>query len=198
MNTPDTNTTPRDPSPAQGRNVLLAVTGGIAAYKSAALVSQLAQAGAQVRVAMTRAATRFVAPLTFESLSGAPVITSAWSKHRNTATQHIALARWCDIMAIAPASADTLAKLAAGTTDDIVSLLACALPAETPLLLAPAMNADMWTSPINQRNVNTLTDLLNARFVGPDHGWQSCRTTGPGRMSEPDAILTAIASVLSN
>jgi len=182
-----------------GRTLIVAVTGGIAAYKTCTLVSRLAQAGHAVTVLMTEAATRFVTPLTFEALSGRPVYTSLWQQVENRDAQHIALARGADAMVIAPASANTIAKLAHGLCDNVVTTVACALPREpkpTPVLLAPSMNAEMWANPITQQNVRTLVETLGWRVVGPDAGWQACRTQGAGRMSEADEILAAIESIL--
>lgn len=184
----------------KGVNVLVAVTGGISCYKTASLVSRLVQSGAAVRVVMTESATRFVAPLTFRTLSGRSVLTHIWDVDDHPESQHIGLARWCHVMVIAPATADIIAKLAAGLTDDLVSLTASALPRSpkiTPLLLAPAMNSDMWANPILQRNLQTLRDLLGVHTVGPDDGWQACRTTGAGRMAEPDAIYDATAKLVT-
>lgn len=176
-------------APLAGRCVLVGVTGGIAAYKTAPLVSRLVQSGADVRVVMTQAATRFVGPVTFQSLSGHAVQTSIWDHDDRPDSQHVGLARWADAYVIAPATAGCIAKLAAGFTPDPVTLAACALPAATPLLLAPAMNADMWANPIVQRNLDTLRQLLpNLTVVGPDDGWQACRTSGSGRMAEPDTL----------
>ena len=184
-------------SPLSQRRILVALTGGIACYKTATLVSRLAQAGADVRVIMTDAATRFITPLTLQSLSGQPVLTSLWTHDDRPDSQHVGLARWCDLMVIAPCSADMLAKLAAGLTPDLVSLTASALPATTPLVIAPAMNADMWASPITQRNLQTLRDLLpNLHEAGPDSGWQACRTKGNGRMAEAEAILDKLAELM--
>lgn len=193
---------PTNPSPLANRRVLVALSGGIAAYKTATLVSRLVQAGAEVRVIMTESATQFITPLTLQSLSAHPVLTSMWDHDApgtdHPESQHIGLARWCDLMVIAPCSADMLAKLAAGLTPDLVSLTVCALPAKTPLLVAPAMNADMWASPIVQRNLQTLRDLLpNFHEVGPADGWQACRTSGSGRMSEPEAILEQLTALLT-
>lgn len=179
------------------RKVIVAVTGGIACYKAAYIVSHLAQTGVAVRVLMTESATQFVTPLTFRSLSNAPVVTSLWDSHEHHDAQHVALARWCDLMVIAPASANTIAKLAAGLCDDAVSLTAAVIGSSKPILLAPAMNADMWANPITQRNVATVKQLLGCHTVGPEAGWQACRTTGPGRMSEPEAILNAAMAILS-
>ena len=180
------------------RRVLVGLTGGIPCYKTATLVSALTQAGADVRVLMTEAATRFVAPLTFQSLSGHPVITSIWQADDRPDAQHVALARWAELLVIAPATADIIAKLAAGTCDDVVSLTACALPRQTPVLIAPAMNAQMWENPVTQRNVRTVKELLGYGAVGPETGWQACRTKGAGRMSEPSAILEAAGEVLKD
>ena len=180
-----------------GKKVLIALSGGIACYKTATLVSRLVQRGAEVRVIMTEAATRFLTPLTLQSLSGQPVLTSIWQHDDRPDSQHVGLARWCDVLAIAPCSADMIAKLAHGLTPDIVSLTASALPADTPLLLAPAMNADMWANPICQRNLSLLRELLpNLSEIGPDEGWQACRTQGGGRMSEPEVIRDAIIGCL--
>jgi len=183
-------------SPFSNRNVLVAVTGGIAVYKVCTVVSRLAQAGADVRVLMTESATRFVTPLTFQSLSGSAVGTSMWEADDRPDSQHIGYARWADLLIIAPASANTIAKVAAGIADNVVTLAAAALPADTPVLMAPAMNADMWASPIVQRNVRTVQESLGWQSVGPAAGWQACRTQGAGRMSEPEAILDAAAALL--
>lgn len=183
-------------TPLKSRRILLGVTGGIACYKSAALVSRLAQAGAEVTVLMTEAAARFVGPLTFESLSGRPVYTSQWQQVENHESQHIALARAAELMVIAPASANTIAKLAAGLCDNAVTTVACALPRNVPVLLAPAMNSEMWENPITQRNLRALQETLGYKLVGPETGWQACRTQGMGRMSEPDKIFDAAMSLL--
>ncbi len=189
-------TNPANTGPLSGRRVAVALSGGIACYKTATLVSQLVQQGADVRVLMTDAATKFVGPLTFQSLSGKPVLTSVWQSDDHPDSQHIGIARWCELLVIAPATADLIAKLAHGLTGDIVTLVACALPSKTPLLIAPSMNADMWANPIVQNNIATLSVLPNLTVVGPDDGWQACRTEGSGRMSEPGAILDVITRQL--
>lgn len=185
------------PGSLSGKRIAVALTGGISCYKIASLVSRLVQQGADVRVLMTDAATRFVGPLTFQSLSGKAVLTSIWQADDHPDSQHIGVARWCDLMLIAPATANILAKLAHGLTDDVVSLVATALPNGFPLLLAPAMNADMWANPIVQKNVATLKALPNVTLIGPETGWQACRTEGAGRMSEVEAILEAIIKQIS-
>ena len=186
-------------APLQGKKILVALTGGIACYKTAMLVSRLVQQQAQVRVIMSDAATKFITPLTLQSLSGHSVLTSIWQHDDRPDSQHVGLARWCDLMCIAPCSADMIAKLAHGLTPDIVALTASALPSTTPLLLAPAMNADMWQNPICQRNLALLRELLpNFNQVGPEEGWQACRTTGSGRMTEPEAIRDTILALLTS
>jgi len=179
------------------RRILVGLTGGIACYKTATLVSKLVQQGAIVRVMMSEGATRFITPLTFQSLCGSPVLTSIWQVDDRPDAQHIGLARWCELMIVAPATANIIAKVAHGICDDLISLVACALPQQTPALLAPAMNADMWTNPITQRNMSTIRETLGWHVVGPDVGWQTCRTQGAGRMSEPEAILTVVRQLLA-
>lgn len=180
----------------RGRRVLVGVTGGIAAYKVCTVVSRLAQAGAEVTVAMTEAATKFVGPVTFQALSGRPVFTSAWDQLDGADPQHIRLASALDVAVVAPCTMDFLAKLATGRTDDMVSLILSAVDrARTPVLLAPSMNAAMWAQPSTQRNLRTLAED-GFSFVGPAEGWQACRTVGAGRMSEPEEILSALAAAV--
>lgn len=186
-------TTPPTPSLA-GREILLAVCGGIAAYKVADLTSKLVQAGAGVTVVMTEAATKFVTPLTFEALSARKVLSDPWTLQDSSDPQHIDLTENADLMLIAPATANTIAKIAHGLCDDLVSLLACA--AACPIAYAPAMNNRMWANPITQENVRKLQSHGH-HFIGPDAGWLACRNVGPGRMSEPAAILQAVAQLLS-
>ncbi|MAX22987.1 MAG: hypothetical protein CMJ19_00670 [Phycisphaeraceae bacterium] len=195
--TSNTQPTQNMPNTWQDRQVLVAVTGGIACYKACTLVSRLAQAGATVRVMMTESAKQFVTPLTFQSLSNQPVHSSLWEAVDRPDAQHIGLARWADLVIIAPATANILAKAATGICDDLVSTVLCAVPQTTPVLFAPAMNADMWANPVTQRNISTVKDLLNWKSVGPEEGWQACRTLGAGRMSEPDAIFDAASDCLT-
>jgi len=179
--------------PLCDRRILVALSGGIACYKTAALISRLVQRGSIVRVIMTDAATKFITPLTLQALSGQRVLTSTWQHDYHPDSQHVGLARWCDAFVLAPASADIIAKIALGLTSDLVSLTACALPKETPRMIAPAMNSDMWANPIVERNVETLRDPLGCQIIGPDTGWQACRTQGAGRMTEPEAIVDVLA-----
>lgn len=174
------------------RRVLLGVTGGIACFKAAALTSQLVQRGSAVRVVMSEAATRFVTPLTFASLSGHEVTTNFFAPtDTDPESPHISVARWCQLMIIAPATADTIARLAAGLCDTPVTLVATALPASTPVVLAPAMNEQMWKNPVTQRNLATVKEVLGYHMIDPQNGWQACRTLGVGRMADPEAIVSA-------
>lgn len=158
----------------------------------AQVVSRLVQTGADVTVAMTEAATHFVTPLTFESLSGRPVCTSPWEHHESSDPQHIRLAREADLMLIAPCTMDMLAKLAHGRADDVVSLIASAVDRQRQvMLLAPSMNEVMWNQPATQRNLKQLCDD-GCRIIEPGEGWQACRTEGVGRMAEPEDILEAL------
>lgn len=167
------------------KHVLLAVCGGIAAYKSAELVRLLRKRGADVRVVLTHAAQEFINPLTFQALSGNPVHTSLLDADEENAMGHINLARWADVMLIAPATANTIAKCAHGLADDLVSALF--LAAECPVYLAPAMNQAMWSKAVTQENIKRLVQH-GVHLIGPDAGDQACGEFGYGRMSEPAEI----------
>ena len=169
--------------------VLLGVTGGIAAYKAAELVRALRRAGAEVRVAMTEAATEFVTPLTFQALSGQPVHTHLLDPAAEAAMGHIELARWADTVLVAPASADFMARLAAGMADDLLATVC--LATEAPVLLAPAMNQQMWANPATRANARTLEDR-GIELLGPAEGEQACGEVGAGRMLEPGALVAAL------
>jgi phosphopantothenoylcysteine decarboxylase/phosphopantothenate--cysteine ligase len=173
------------------RHVLLGVTGGIAAYKSAELVRRLVERGAQVQVVMTRSAHEFVGAATFQALSGRPVRDSLWDAAAEAAMGHIELARWADVVVVAPASADFIARLAHGLADDLLSTLC--LATEAPIVLAPAMNQQMWASAATQANIKLLRER-GISLLGPASGDQACGETGPGRMVEPTEIAKAIAS----
>jgi phosphopantothenoylcysteine decarboxylase / phosphopantothenate---cysteine ligase len=176
-----------------GNRILLGVTGGIAAYKSAELVRRLVEHGAQVQVVMTAAAREFVTPTTFQALSGRPVRTDLWDAAAEAAMGHIELARWADLVLVAPASADFLARLAHGLADDLLSTLCLATAA--PIALAPAMNHLMWSNAATRANV----ELLGARgvhLIGPAIGDQACGEHGPGRLVEPAEIVSQVAQLL--
>lgn len=177
--------------------IIVGVTGGIAAYKACALVSRLAQAGVDVTVLMTESATRFVGPATFGALSGNHVYTSVWEHAQTHDPQHVALARRARAIVVAPCTMNCVAKLAHGMADDVVTLALSAVDrSKTPVLLAPAMNAAMWAQASTQRNIEALRSD-GYRFIGPDDGWQACRTSGPGRMSEPDAIFDSLRAAIA-
>ncbi|MBK8116105.1 MAG: bifunctional phosphopantothenoylcysteine decarboxylase/phosphopantothenate--cysteine ligase CoaBC [Candidatus Accumulibacter sp.] len=169
-----------------GKRIVLGVTGGIAAYKAAELLRLLLKEGASVQVAMTEAATHFVTPVTFQALSGRPVFSDQWDSRVPNNMAHIDLSREADVLLVAPASADFLAKLAHGLADDLLSTLA--LARACPLLVAPAMNRQMWEHPATCRNIATLRGD-GVDILGPGCGDQACGETGLGRMIEPEEIL---------
>jgi phosphopantothenoylcysteine decarboxylase / phosphopantothenate---cysteine ligase len=177
-----------------GKHIVLGVTGGIAAYKSCEIVSMLRKRKAEVHVIMTKNATQFVQPLTFETLSNAPVVTDTFVRNGTWEVEHIALAKWADLFLIAPATANMIAKMACGIADDMLSTTVLATKA--PVLLAPAMNTGMWTADATQRNIRTLTER-GIRMIGPDSGFLACGDSGAGRMSEPAAIVDAVTELLN-
>jgi phosphopantothenoylcysteine decarboxylase len=176
-----------------GREIVIGVTGGIAAYKTAALVSQLVQAGAGVSVVMTQSAGKFIGAATFEALTGRPVARSDFDDPDHPLGAHIDLATRGELLCVAPATANFLAKAAAGLADDLLSTLYLAF--RGPVLMAPAMNFQMWDRPAVQRNVQQLRDD-GVNFVDPEEGWLSCRTRGVGRMADPQKIREAITALL--
>ena len=179
----------------QRREIVLGVTGGIAAYKAADLCSKLVQAGHGVTVVMTAAAERFIGATTFEALTGRPVHREMFSPQEGFHQgEHIGLARRAELLVVAPASADFLAKLAYGFADDLLSTIV--LVTTAPILVAPAMNCDMWAKPAVQRNVAQLK-ADGIHFVDPGDGWLSCGQVGPGRMAEPPQIQVAIERLLA-
>ena len=177
------------------RNVLLGVSGGIAAYKSAELVRALQEQGATVRVIMTRGAQEFITPLTLQALSGNPVHTALLDEDAERGMGHIELARWADLLVMAPATADLLARLAMGRADDLLTTVALATAA--PVLVAPAMNLAMWADPATQNNVATLVQR-GMGMIGPAAGEQACGDVGPGRMEEPLSIAEAAANLFED
>ena len=177
-----------------GRHILIALTGGIACFKIGSLVSSLVQKGATVDVIMTDAATRFIAPLTFESLTGRRVFDCQWKQGESCTPHHIQLAKNADAMLVAPCTMDMLAKLAHGMTDDPVSLVISAIDrSKTPVLLSPAMNATMYAQPATTRNLKTLTGD-GFTILEPDAGWQACNTVGKGRLPEMESLIIALAN----
>ena len=178
----------------QGKHILLGVTGGIAAYKSAELVRRLRERGAEVQVVMTAGAREFVTPTTFQALSGRAVRSDLWDAAAEAAMGHIELARWADAVLVAPASADFLARLATGQADDLLATLC--LATEAPILVAPAMNRIMWANPATRANVATLT-TRGVQVLGPGEGDQACGEVGEGRMLEPPELVARLDTLLA-
>lgn len=193
-----------EPLPGQEKlaayEVLLIVTGGIAAYKACTLVSRLVQRGAGVTVAMTEAACKLVGPATFQSLSGRKVLTNLWAAQQDYDAQHIHVTQRADVVVVAPATANIIGKIGGGIADDLCStLLASIGPSKdtggTPVILAPSMNSRMWANPFVQDGVAKLKKA-GYTLIGPETGWQACRTFGIGRMSEPESILGHVENEL--
>jgi phosphopantothenoylcysteine decarboxylase/phosphopantothenate--cysteine ligase len=186
----------RDPAhPLERARIVVGVAGGIAAYKAAELVRLLDKAGAQVDVAMTARAQKFVGPMTFQALTRRPVFTDLFSLTEEATIGHIQLADQADLIVIAPATANALARLAAGQAEDPVA--AIALATRAPVLLAPSMNVNMWNHPLTRANLVRLVEVAGYRVVGPGDGFLACRWTGPGRLAEPADIVEAAAHLLS-
>jgi phosphopantothenoylcysteine decarboxylase/phosphopantothenate--cysteine ligase len=178
-----------------GKKIVLGLTGGIACYKSADLTRRLTRAGASVQVVMTQAATQFITPVTMQALSGNPVYTDQWDARIANNMAHIDLTRGVDALVIAPCSADFMSKLARGACDDLLSTLCLARPMTLPLMIAPAMNVEMWLNPATQRNLHQLKED-GIQIFGPDAGEQACGETGMGRMLEPEHLLEEVVAAL--
>ena len=178
----------------EGREIIVGVSGGIAAYKAAALTSLLVQQGAGVTAVLTRNARRFIGQATFAALTGRPVATQSFDPGVHPLGAHIELAARADLVVVAPASADLLAKVAVGAADDLLTtLLLCA---ECPVVMAPAMNSAMWAKPSVQRNVRQVA-ADGVQIIQPGTGWLSCRQQGAGRMAEPEEIAGVIRGLLA-
>ena len=175
-----------------GKKIVVGVTGGIAAYKACELVSRLKKRGAQVRVVLTEHACQFVQPLSFETLSGNPAYSDSFD--RKYEIEHVALAKWADLLLIAPATANCMAKMACGIADDLLSTTCLAV--RCPVLVAPAMNSAMWRNPATQANLELLRSR-GLRFVGPEAGRLACGDDDVGRMSEPEQIVKAVEAILN-
>jgi len=177
-----------------GKHIVLGLTGGVACYKSAELCRLLVKAGATVQVVMTEAAAQFITPVTMQALSGRPVYLSQWDAREPNNMPHINLSREADAIVLAPASADFIARLVQGRSDELLSLLCLARPMDrVPLLIAPAMNREMWAHPATQRNLRQV-DADGARVLGVGNGWQACGETGDGRMLEAEQLLEEIVA----
>ncbi len=182
------------PDTLHNREILLGVSGGVAAYKAADLCSRMVQRGAKVSVIMTESAHRFIGATTCEALTGRPVYSDAFEAKEHFQGEHIGLARRAEIVVIAPATAQTIARLAHGMADDLLSTTV--LVATAPVLVAPAMNCDMWAKPAVQRNVAQLV-ADGVHIIGPDEGWLSCGQIGAGRMADPGSIIERIEVLLT-
>ncbi len=184
--------TASEPSCLRGKHILLAVSAGIAAYKAPLIVRTLRAVGAQVQVVLSANAHHFVTPTTLQAVTGSPVRQDMWDEAAEAAMGHIELARWADIVLVAPATANTLAKLAHGMADDLLSTTC--LATQAPIVVAPAMNQRMYQHPATQANLKAV-QALGYHIVGPDSGEQACGDDGPGRMSEPDELVAFLASL---
>jgi phosphopantothenoylcysteine decarboxylase len=177
------------------RNIVLGVTGSIAAYKAAEITSRLTKQGADVHVVMTSDAQKFITPLAFKTLSRNPVVTDLYDEEEGWKPTHIKLADEADLLLIAPATANLLAKLAHGLADDALTCIALALNLEAKVLIAPAMNGKMWLHPATQQNVQTLRGR-KVEFIGPEEGMLSCGYEGIGRLFEPEKIVQRALELL--
>lgn len=180
----------------KSRNIVLGVTGSIAAYKAAELASQLTKAGCEVRVVMTADALRFISPLAFKTLSRHPVMTDLYDEEEGWQPAHIKLADEADLLLVAPATANTIAKLALGQANDALSCVALALNPQASLLIAPAMNGKMWLHPATRQNVATLKSR-GAEFIGPEEGLLSCGYEGLGRLWPVEQVAERAISLVS-
>jgi len=183
-------------NPLKGKHILLGLTGGIACYKSAELCRSLIRLGAGVQVVMTDSACQFMTPVTMQALSGNTVYTDQWDARIHNNMAHIELGRAADAILVAPCSTDFIARLAHGHCDNLLSSLIVARPAHIPLLIAPAMNVEMWQKPATQRNVRQLAED-GVQLLGPDTGDQACGETGMGRMLEPDQIIAELLAAFT-
>ena len=181
----------------QGKHILVGISGGIAAYKIPELIRGLVKAGAEVRVATTRHALEFVTELTLQTVSGHPVYSDVFAAINAHATEHISLPEWCDAMIVAPATANVVAKMAAGIADDALTTTICSCVARKPILIAPAMNDKMWENPATQHAVETIRSWQNVRVIEPAEGPLACGVVGKGRMPEAEDLQEALEYVLT-
>ena len=181
----------------QGKHILVGISGGIAAYKIPELIRGLVKAGAEVRVATTRHALEFVTELTLQTVSGHPVYSDVFAAINAHATEHISLPEWCDAMIVAPATANVVAKMAAGIADDALTTTICSCVARKPILIAPAMNDKMWENPATQHAVETIRSWQNVRVIEPAEGPLACGIVGKGRMPEAEELQEALEYALT-
>ncbi|MDD5989685.1 MAG: bifunctional phosphopantothenoylcysteine decarboxylase/phosphopantothenate--cysteine ligase CoaBC [Paludibacteraceae bacterium] len=181
----------------QGKHILVGISGGIAAYKIPELIRGLVKAGAEVRVATTRHALEFVTELTLQTISGHPVYSDVFAAINAHATEHISLPEWCDAMIVAPATANVVAKMAAGIADDALTTTICSCVARKPILIAPAMNDKMWENPATQHAIETIRSWQNVRVIEPAEGPLACGVVGKGRMPEAEELQEALEYALT-
>lgn len=180
----------------KGKNILLGVTGGIAAYRACDLARLFIKEGAAVKVVMTESATRFVPPLTFQALTCNAVHTGLFDTEKPDEVLHIALAKWADAVLIAPATANIIGKTASGIADDLLTTVVMALPQNTKVAFAPAMNVEMWNNPIVQKNISFLEGIGRYSFIQPAEGLLACGDVGQGKIADNDTIAGAVRLIL--
>jgi len=178
------------------KKILIGVTGGIAAYKTCSLVNMFLKEGADVKVVMTHGATKFVTPLTFQSLTNHPVYLDMWQTYNKEEVEHISLAKWADIMVISPATANIIGKIAHGIADNLLTTVVMALPKETSVLIVPAMNTNMWENSIVQKNIDTLKKDKKYLFMETREGILACRDEGSGKIADNEDILKEAKKIL--
>lgn len=180
----------------QNKKILLGITGGIAAYRACDLARDFIKQGAEVRVVMTKNACEFVTPLTFETLTNHSVYVDMFGEKLPSEVVHIELAKWPDVVIIAPATANIIGKIAAGIADDLLSTTVMALPQTTPVAFAPAMNVEMWNNPIVQKNIAFLKTIGKYHFIEPQEGLLACGDVGKGKIANNDVIVLAVKKLL--
>ena len=180
----------------KNKKILVGVTGGIAAYKTCSLVNMFLKEGADVKVVMTEGATKFVTPLTFQSLTNHPVYLDMWQTYNKEEVEHISLAKWADIVVISPATANIIGKIAHGIADNLLTTVVMALPKETPVLIVPAMNTNMWENPLVQKNVDTLKKDKKYSFMETRDGVLACRDEGSGKIADNEDIFKEAKKIL--
>jgi len=181
----------------KNKKILVGITGGIAAYKTCSLVNMFLKDGAEVKVIMTPGATNFVTPLTFQSLTNHPVYLDMWQTYNKDEVEHISLAKWADIMVISPATANIIGKIAHGIADNLLTTVVMALPKETPVLIVPAMNTNMWENPITQKNIEALSEDKKYIFMEPREGVLACGDEGCGKIADNKDIVEKTEKILS-
>lgn len=180
----------------KGKKILLCVTGGIAAYKACSLVGYFLKEGADVKVVMSEAATHFIGPLTFQALTNHAVYTDMFEIINKEEVEHISLATWCDIAVIAPATASTIGKIVNGISDNLLTTVIAALPQKKNVVIAPAMNKEMWNNPITQDNIKRLKKYGRYIFVEPRKGMLACRVEGSGKIADTEVIMETIKKAI--